>query len=176
MNAQGSQLEGAGAGFEPTTPSPHSHHRAAQPLLSEEPGLGRSYTREAASVTAEAARLAEVEGKRKGSSCPALPSYQTIRLEFPADQQRREPRGEAAGSVAPPAVSSGPGCRLTPRWTLHTRSPRVSTCHHCLHDFLSSPGTCMKTPINVLLHSLGGCKDLKMYSKASLTNVSNMTC
>lgn len=140
-DAQGSQLEGAGAGFEPTSPSPLSHHRAALPLLSEEPGLGRLYTREAASVITDAAGLAEMGGKRKGSSCPALPSYPTIRLEFPADQQRREAEeGQWARGSLQPAVSPGPGCRLTPQWTLHKRSPRVSTCHHCLQGCLPSSG------------------------------------
>lgn len=108
-DAQGSQLEGAGAGFEPRSPSPLSHHRAALPLLSEEPGLGRPYTREATSVITEAAGLAEMEGKRKGSSSPALPSYPIIRLEFPADQQRREARGGAVASGLPAASCEPPG-------------------------------------------------------------------
>ena len=139
-DAQGSQLEGAGAGFEPTSPSPLSHHRAALPLLSEEPGLGRPYTREAASVITDAAGLAEMGGKRKGSSCPALPSYPTMRLEFPADQQRREAGGGAVGSGLPPPALSPGGLPRTPQWTLRTRSPGVSTCHHCLQGCLPSPG------------------------------------
>lgn len=87
------------------------------------------HTKEATSVTAVTAWLAQMEGKRKGSSWPDVPSYLTTGMELPANQQSEGPPGqELMGLAAPPMVCSE--SRFT---SAHMQKSLLAKGPQCLH-------------------------------------------
>lgn len=137
----------AASGFEPAAPRPPPpwsstapFHKGTGPAKASGRWTLGPHAKEAASVTTEAVWLSEMEGKIKGSSWPDVPSYPTIGLEFPADQQRSAARGGVVGSGGASSHELWARvCQLTPQRTLLTHSPRVFTCHHCPRGCLPSP-------------------------------------